>query len=152
MPSNHVIEQVNIKFSEIASTHTYWDIEKTDTQISFLSKAVFISERFINTFKFQYELDSAFYVTPKTLAEKIKDVVVEFANWPEWKEKLKIEEDLKALSWIDKTVPVSILINEMFWARYCVSNDKAEKKRILFIVSLCILHELGHSSIQWSTK
>ena len=145
------IKKVNIKFSEIASTHTYWEVEKTDDQISFLSKALLISERFLNTYTFQFELNSRFYITPTTLAEKIKDVVVEFANWPEWKKKFNME-DLIALSWIDKTVPASILINQIFWDRYCVSNDEEEKNRILFIASLCIIHELGHASIQWSTK
>lgn len=141
-----------IKFNrDIATTYTYWGAKKAkdeEKRSNFLSDALDICERFLNTNYFQSIVQNLFNVSPSQLANKLKDVVVEFANWSEWKDKYSSEI---ALSWIDKYVPASILINETFWKRYRDLKDQEEKNRILFIVSLCIIHELGHSMVQWST-
>jgi hypothetical protein len=113
-----------------------------------LNDAISICEIYINTDRALSVIAKSYRVNKTTFAVNLAKVNVQFADWKKWDNQPRKKR--VALSWIDKYEVYQILINQTLWRRYRVTSDAIENKRIIFIVALCILHELGHLCIQWS--
>lgn len=127
-----------------------------EEQKSFLFKAISIAELIINTDSAKAVIREMYRVHADEFVTRLARLSIEFANWSESKEKLKIDVEgdkdypENGYSWIDRLEKTCIFLNENFWKRFKITNSDDEKNRIIFFVSICIVHEIGHLSMQWT--
>lgn len=58
-----------------------------------------------------------------------------------------------ALSWMYKGTPSTLYVNRIFSKRLLTDNiSENEINIIIFAMAMCIVHEFGHSAVQWQNK
>lgn len=107
-----------------------------------MQKAIKIAEAYLNDNEISAKeiLTKYFKVSLDKLKHNLLQVEIRFEASP-------TSFPSVALSWIFED---NLYINSNFWRRYSNTKNQQERKIIIFLVVMCILHEIAHLALQWT--
>ena len=128
-------------------------VEVEEEQKEFLFAAISICEKLICLPEVFFKYTKSFKVRPSGFIEHLSQVNVVLADWNQACYQFKdLDKEEVGLSWLNRCEKHQLFINSIFWLRYSSpATDKHEKQRIVFQVAACILHELAHLALQWTS-